>query len=129
MKSLPNEQSRLPATRKAQLPAKSEAQLPGQVLTPAAAFFPFFSFQYVHQEMTLSGDGKATVKAKKVQYTDGQLDTEAFEGTLPATFFEQAVQNTQRLFADQMAWLANPFAHLLPMALPQAGRLDTEDSE
>ena len=70
-------------------------------------------------------DGQTHVKQKKVQLENGRIESEAFEGYAPAEMFEQAMKESQRLFANQATWLLKQFS-LFPM-LP--GTRSDDDSK
>ncbi len=85
---------------------------------PIGSLNPFFSFTYSHHEMHISSDEQTQFKSRKVQLKDGRIDSETFEGLLPAAIFEKALHDSQRLFADQAVSLLKqfPFFPLLPGA-------------
>ena len=87
--------------------------------------FSFFNFTYTRHEMRIGTDGQTHVKQKKVQLENGRIESEAFEGYAPAEMFEQAMKESQRLFANQATWLLKQFS-LFPM-LP--GTRSDDDSK
>ena len=87
----------------------------------ASAANPFFSFRYSYQEMHLA-EGRTHVKSKEIRWEDGRVQSEEFEGTLPATFYERWAADTQRFFAEQTMSFLKQFSALLP--LPHKDRDD-----
>lgn len=67
--------------------------------------FPFFSFHYSYREISSIG-GQTHVKARDVHFTNGKLETEAFEGTTGAGSYETMLQDVQaQMFAPMRAFL------------------------
>jgi len=58
---------------------------------------PFFSFRYSSTEVSVA-DGKTRVKSRQARLEDGKLTSEAFEGELDRSAYEQAVGEAQRHF-------------------------------
>jgi hypothetical protein len=57
----------------------------------------FFSFRYSSTEVALV-DGKTRVKSRQARFEDGKLTSEAFEGELDRSAYDQAVGEAQRHF-------------------------------
>ena len=75
----------------------------------------FVSFRYASAEISLRG-GKAHVSARRAQWEDGKLSSEAFEGELGRSVYERAVEQAQRHFIGQMALLMQSLTSFLPFA-------------
>src|SRR6266513_1942742 len=73
----------------------------------------FTSFRYASAEITLHG-GKAHVSARRTQWEDGKLSSEAFEGEVDRTVYEQAVVQAQRYVIGQTALVLQSLTSLLP---------------
>ena len=86
-----------------------------EVIKPAAAANPFFSFHYSYTEMTAVG-GKTHVKSRKTRFEDGKLSDETFEGDLDRSAYEQAVSRMQQSAVDHMALFLESLALLLPFS-------------
>ena len=71
------------------------------------------SFRYAYASISVEG-GKARVKARRAQWTDGTLESESFEGDVDAAVFDRAVTEAQRQFIAQTAFFWKSFASLLP---------------
>jgi len=99
-----------------------DAQL--ERIEPVGSFNPFFSFTYSRQEMYTSSDGRTQIKSKKVLLENGRIESEEFEGQLPAAIFEKSLQDSQRLFADQAIRLLKQFS-FFPL-LPRTGPGDDD---
>jgi hypothetical protein len=83
-----------------------------KLIEPAATGGPFFSFRYSCTEISALG-GKAHVKSRKTRFEDGKLSSEAFEGDLDRSAYEQAVRQVQQAAIEHTALLLNSIA-LLP---------------
>ncbi len=118
MKSLPDKSGLLPAV-------VHDADTPPARVEPVSLVQPFFSFRYSRHDVQISGDGKAHVTSKSIQFADGRLASEAFEGTLPAAAYNSLVQDAQRLFAHQTARFFKPFSYFLPVPRTGSGERDT----
>jgi hypothetical protein len=75
----------------------------------------FTSFRYSSVEISVRG-GKAHVNARRARWDDGKLSSEAFEGDVDRTVYEQAVLQAQRYFIDQTAMFLQSMASFLPFA-------------
>ena len=75
----------------------------------------FTSFRYARAEFTVLG-GRAHVSARRTQWEDGKLSSEAFEGELDRTVYEQAVLQAQRHFIDQTQVFWQSLTSFLPFA-------------
>jgi len=58
---------------------------------------PFFSFRYSSTEVSLV-DGRTRVKSRQARFEDGKLTSEAFEGELHRSAYDQMVAQAQRHF-------------------------------
>ena len=83
--------------------------------SPAARVTTFTSFRYASAEISFRGD-KAHVTARGVQWEDGKLSSEAFEGDVDPTVYEQAVLQAQRYFIGQTALFLQSLTSFLPFA-------------
>jgi hypothetical protein len=94
-----------------------------EVLAPEQrdSFGPFFSFSFSHTEMSLQG-GRARVKSRSARFEDGKLETQTFEGELDRRAFDEFVDQSQRLVAQQ----ASMFLRSLSWFLPFAGKRKTD---
>jgi hypothetical protein len=77
----------------------------------------FFRFRYTVTEVSLR-DGRAQVQGRRVDFSDGRLRTETFEGELAPQAFVEAVRETQERMLAQCAALMNPWSWLLPARKP-----------
>ena len=71
------------------------------------------TFRYAYASISLDG-GKARVKARRAQWSDGKLESESFEGDVDQTVFDRAIGEAQRQFLAQTALFWQSFASLLP---------------
>lgn len=78
-----------------------------------ASPFPFFSFSYSFNEISLV-DGRTRVRSRQARLVNGKLQTEDFDGILDGAAYAQAVAETQRLLAEQTRFLLRQFSHFLP---------------
>ncbi|MES2948117.1 MAG: hypothetical protein V4858_06185 [Pseudomonadota bacterium] len=117
MKLLPDKAETLPAVVRG-------ADTPPACVEPVSLFQAFFSFRYSRHDVQMSGDRKAHVTSKSVQFSDGRITSESFEGTLPAAAYDSLVQEAQRLFTDQTAWFFKPFSCFLPVPRTGSGERD-----
>ena len=85
--------SKLPVPRAERAPCKVEQDVI-EVMEPASRTNPFFSFRYSYTEISASG-GKARVKSSRARFEDGKLTSEAFEGELDRSAYEQMVSEAQ----------------------------------
>ena len=76
---------------------------------------PFFSFSYSYTEISASG-GKARVKSRKARFEHGKLTSEAFEGELDRSAYEQRVSEAQHQFLAQIALLMKSLSWVLPFS-------------
>jgi len=74
-----------------------------EVATLARRSGGFFSFRYSYTEVSSQG-GRTRVKTKQARLEDGKLSTEAFEGELGGSVYEELVRQTQQHVLDQMTW-------------------------
>jgi hypothetical protein len=86
--------SKLPVHRAERAPRKVEQDDVVEVTEPAPRANPFFSFRYSYTEISASG-GKAQVKSRRARFEDGKLTSEAFEGELDCSAYEQKVSEAQ----------------------------------
>lgn len=75
---------------------------------------PFFNFSYFVGEIQITPDQNSYVRTKKIGFENERLKYETFEGYAPFSVFQQAVKDSQRLFAEQANWLLSQFV-LNPM--------------
>ena len=106
--------SKLPVRRTEQAPRKV-GQDEVEVREPAPRANPFFSFRYSYTEISASG-GKARVKYRRAPFEDGKLTSEAFEGELDRSAYEQMVSEAQHQFLAQTALLMKSLSRLLPFS-------------
>lgn len=83
-----------------------------EVIGPAAGANPFLSFRYSYTEIAAFG-GNAHVKSRKARLEDGKLTSEAFEGELDRSAYEQMVGQAQQDVLGQTALFLKAFASLL----------------
>jgi hypothetical protein len=86
-----------------------------EVMEPASRANPFFSFRYSYTEISASG-GKAQVISRKTCFEDGKLTSEAFEGELDRSAYEQMVSQAQHYFLGQTALFMKSLSWLLPFS-------------
>jgi hypothetical protein len=84
-----------------------------EVMEPAAKANPFVSFRYSFTEISASG-GKAQIKSRNTRLEDGKLTSEAFEGELDRSAYEQMVSQAQHYFLGQTALVMKSLSWLLP---------------
>jgi hypothetical protein len=72
----------------------------------------FTSFRYASAEITLHG-GKAHVRARRTQWEDGTLSSEAFEGEVDQRVYDQAILQAQRYVIGQTALVLQSLTSLL----------------
>jgi hypothetical protein len=106
--------SKLPV-RRAERPPRQVEQDVVEVMEPASRANPFFSFRYSYTEISASG-GKARVKSRRARFEDGKLTSEAFEGELDRSAYEQMVSEAQHQFLAQTALLMKSLSWLLPFS-------------
>src|SRR4029450_12272840 len=75
-----------------------------EVMPSEADGYPFLSFQYSHIEISTLGS-KARVKSRKARYESGKLTCESFDGEVDRTVYDQVIENAQRYFLAQAAFL------------------------
>mgnify|MGYP001026623207 CR=1 FL=1 len=80
-----------PKKRAPQKPRKAE------VATVESAQSPFFSFRYSSTEVS-AVDGRTRVKSRQARFEGGKLTSEAFEGELHRSAYDQMVAQAQRHF-------------------------------
>lgn len=82
-------------------PVKAKKRVPQKARKDEVAVEPvrasFFNFRYSSTEVSLI-DGKTRIKSRQTRFEDGKLTSEAFEGELHRSAFDQAVRETQRQF-------------------------------
>ena len=86
-----------------------------EVMEPTSRASPFFSFRYSYTEISAAG-GKARVSSRKARFEDGKLTSEAFEGELDRSAYEQMVSQAQHHFLGQTALLMQSLSWLLPFS-------------
>ena len=86
-----------------------------EVIEPGSRANPFLSFRYSYMEISALG-GKAHVKSRKTRLEDGRLTSEAFEGDLDRTVYDQMVRNAQPYFLGQTALFMKSLSLLLPFS-------------
>jgi hypothetical protein len=106
--------NKLPVRRAEHAPRKVEQDAVG-VMEPAGRANPFFSFRYWYTEISASG-GKARVKSRKTSFEDGKLTSEAFEGELDRSAYDQMMSQAQHYFLGQTALLMKSLSWLLPFS-------------
>jgi len=106
--------SKLPVPRAERAPCKVEQDVV-EVMEPASRTNPFFSFRYSYTEISASG-GKARVKSRRTRFEDGKLTSEAFEGELDCSAYEQMVSEAQHQFLAQTELLMKSLSWLLPFS-------------
>ena len=83
-------------------PVKPIKRVPQKAGTDEVAVVPstptsFFSFRYSSIEVSLV-DGKTRVKSRQARFEDGKLTSEAFEGELDRSAYDQMVAQAQGYF-------------------------------
>ena len=71
------------------------------------------TFRFSHASISLAGN-RAHVKARRMELTDGRLESETFEGDVDPTVFGRAAAEAERQLLAQMALFWQPFASMLP---------------
>jgi hypothetical protein len=92
-----------------------------EVLPSDSASNAFVSFRYSYSEISIGG-GKAHVRSTRAQFENGKLTSEAFEGELNPTVYEQLAAQAQRYFTAQVALFLRPLALFLPFTKQPPGR-------
>ena len=95
--------SKFPVRRAERAPRKVEQDVV-EVMEPASRANPFFGFRYSYTEISASG-GRARVKSRRARFEDGKLTSEAFDGELDRSAYEQMVSEAQHQFLAQTALL------------------------
>ena len=75
----------------------------------------FFQFRYSSMEISVRGD-KAHVRARHARFEDGKLSTEAFDGDVGRSVYDQLVSNAHSYFVGQTSLFLNSLAALLPFS-------------
>jgi hypothetical protein len=83
-----------PVKPKKRVPQKART---GEVAVVEPGRVPFFSFRYSSTEVSLV-DGRTRVKSRQARFEDGKLTSEAFEGELHRSAYDQMVAQAQRHF-------------------------------
>jgi hypothetical protein len=83
-----------------------------EVIAPAS------SFRYSYTEISVLG-GKAHVKSKQARLEDGRLTSEAFEGDLDRSVYDQKVGDAPHYFLGQTALFMKSLSLLLPFSWKQ----------
>ena len=88
-------------------PVKARKRVPEMLRTDEVAVVEpartrFFSFRYSFTEVSLVG-GRTRVKSRQARFEDGKLTSEAFEGELDHTTYDQMVSQAQRHFLGVLA--------------------------
>ena len=78
-------------------------------------FAPFSSFSFSHTEVSLQ-NGRTRVRSRSARFEDGKLETQSFAGELDRGAYDQLVDQTQRVFAQQASLLLQSVAWFLPFA-------------
>lgn len=83
-------------------PVKARKRVPQKLKTDEVAIVEpartsFFSFRYSSTEVSLV-DGKTHVKSRQARFEDGKLTSEAFEGELHRSAYDQIVAQAERSF-------------------------------
>lgn len=86
-----------------------------EVIEPSARASPFSSFHYSYMEISAFG-GTTHVKARKTRLEDGKLTSEAFDGELDRSAYEQLVSHVQQTVVNQTALFLKSLALLLPFS-------------
>jgi hypothetical protein len=89
-----------------------------EVIEPASRANPFVSFRYSYTEISALG-GNAHVKSRQARLEDGRLTSEAFEGDLDRTVYDQMVRDAQHYFLGQTVLLMKSLSLLLPFSWKQ----------
>jgi hypothetical protein len=102
------------------LPVKIKRVPPGPAAKAAPEVIPArasrrgeATFSYTQASISLGGN-RAHVKARRVELTEGRLESETFEGDVDPSMFGRAVVEAQRRFLAQTALFWQPFASMLP---------------
>ncbi len=90
-----------------------------EVIGSASRANPFVSFRYSYTEISALG-GKAHVKSRKTRFEDGKLTSEAFEGELDRSAYEQIANQAQHYFRSQAALLLQSLSWFLPSSRNQS---------
>jgi hypothetical protein len=106
--------SKLPVPRAERAPCKVEQDVV-EVMESVSRTNPFFSFRYSYTEISASG-GKARVNSRRARFEDGKLTSEAFEGELDCSAYEQMVSEAQHQFLAQTALFMKSLSWLLPIS-------------
>jgi len=110
----------LPAKINRSQPATTDTQL--ERINVPVADDTFFHFTCSRHEIRISPDRQTHFSSKRVQFDNGRLVSEVYEGHAPAAVFDQALRDAQRLFADQTTWLLKQFSFF-----PLLQRTETDD--
>ena len=86
-----------------------------EVIRPAPEANPFVSFRYSYTEISASGS-KAHVRSRKTRFEDGKLTSEAFEGELDRSAYEQMVSQAQQYLLGQTTLWMKSLSWLLPFS-------------
>jgi hypothetical protein len=84
-----------------------------EVIASSSRANPFFSFRYSYTEISARG-GKTHIKSRKTRLEDGKLTSEAFEGELDRSAYEQMVSEAQHYFLGQTKLLLQSLSWFLP---------------
>lgn len=68
-----------------------------EVVVVEPARTPFFSFQYSSTEISVV-DGRTRVTSRQARFEDGKLTSDAFEGELDRSAYDQMVSQARRYF-------------------------------
>jgi hypothetical protein len=85
-----------PAQRPRRKPRK------GKVADVAPAPARFVSFRYSSTQLTLV-DGRTRIKSQQARFQGGKLESEAFEGELDRTVYDEMVRHAERYFLGTIA--------------------------
>jgi hypothetical protein len=114
--------SRYPVKRKSRTPRNVEKDAV-EVIGPAFSASSSLSFRYSYTEISALG-GKAHVRSRKTRFEDGKLTSEAFEGEVDRTIYDQMVSDAQHYFVGQTALFLKSLSLFLPFSRKQRSDLD-----
>jgi hypothetical protein len=89
-----------------------------EVIGPASRGNQFVSFRYSYTEISALG-GRAYVKSTRARLEEGRLTSEAFEGDLDRSVYDQMVGDAQHYFLGQTALFMKSLSLLLPFSWKQ----------
>lgn len=81
----------------------------------------FMNFSFTSQRLHVR-NGEAWMAVEQLRCEDRKLSLERFEGQVPMAMYQQAVGDSQRIFASQSMFFLEQFSSLLSMLLSYPGR-------